>query len=117
MSAPNAFTATQRTQIEALRRDLVQRTHRPMATEYGDTDDGQHWVSFEVETLPDDAPGDPGVVVSILIGAGIPGDAAVMARDSSSVSHGVEFPEAIKAARFAAMRAYRAMTSTRFAQA
>ncbi|MDM0073986.1 hypothetical protein QTH90_06305 [Variovorax sp. J2P1-59] len=113
MTAASTFTATQRNQIETLRRDLVQRTHRPITTQYGVTDDGQHWAALGIETLPDGAAGEPGVVVSILTGAGIPGDAAVMASDSSSIAHGVEFPEAIKAARFAAMRAYRVMASKR----
>jgi hypothetical protein len=105
------FTSDQRNRIEALRLDLVQRTHRTITTEYGATDAGQLWAALCVESLPAGAPGTPGPLVSILVGPGIPIEAAVMAADGSSVEPGAEFAEAIKAARFAGMRTWRAMTS------
>ncbi|MDQ0591355.1 hypothetical protein [Variovorax paradoxus] len=111
MHNPADFTADQRNRIEALRRDLVQRTHRTITTEYGATDCGQLWAALCVESLPEGAPGTPGPLVSILVGSGIPVGAAVMGADGSSVEPSAEFAEAIKAARFAGMREWRAMTS------
>ncbi len=111
------FTADQRSHIEALRRDLVQRTHCTITTEYGASDDGQQWAALCVESLPEGAWGRPGPLVSILVGPGIPMDAAaVMGSDGSSVEPGAEFAEAIKAAKFAGMRTWRAMTSPHIAR-
>lgn len=104
------FTADQRSHIEALRRDLVQRTRCAITTEYGASDEGQQWAALCVESLPVGAWGRSGPLVSILVGPGIPMDAAVMGADGSSVEPGAEFAEAIKAARFAGMRTWRAMT-------
>jgi hypothetical protein len=105
------FTAEQRNHIEALRRDLMQRTQRTVTTEYGATECGQQWAALCVETLPLGAPGTPGPLVSILVGPGVPQGAAVMGADGSAVEPSADFHEAIKAARFAGMRTWRAMTS------
>ncbi|MEJ8822218.1 hypothetical protein WKW80_09220 [Variovorax humicola] len=102
MTTPIAFTADQRNHIEALRRNLTQRTQRLITTEYGAADCGQQWAALCVDESAD-------TLVSILVGPGVPGDAAVMAPDGAAVAPGSEFPEAIKAARFTAMRGWRAL--------
>lgn len=102
------FTDAQRSAIEALRMDLTRRTQRTVMTEYGSTDCGQHWAALTVDSLPAGAWGVPGPLVSLLVGTGISG-AAAMAADGSPLADDVDFAEAVKAARFAGVREYRAM--------
>lgn len=101
------FTADQRSHIEALRADLARRIQRAVTVEYGEDDHGGLWAALNVETLPAGALGEPGMLVSILAGAGVHGEAAVMAADSSTIANGVSMQEATKAATFAGVRAYR----------
>lgn len=103
MQLQTAFTTTQRAGIEALRADMTAALRRPVTTEYDTTDDGQHWAALCTE----DRQGVPTALVSILIGAGIPGEAAVMARDGSPVREGVTFAAALRSARSVGMRGAR----------
>lgn len=98
-----AFTTTQRADIEALRADLTTALQRSVTTEYDVTNCGQHWVALCAE----DRQGAPAVLVSILIGAGISGEADVMARDGSPVRKGVTFSAALRSARRVGMRGAR----------
>lgn len=104
----HAFTPTQQSQIEALRAALARRIQRAVTLEYGDDEHGGLWAALNVETLPQGSQGRPGVIVSILAGPGVTGEAAVMAADSSTVVNGVSMQEAMKAATFAGVREYRA---------
>mgnify|MGYP003580991434 CR=1 FL=1 len=74
-----AFTNAQQTQIEALRADLTRRIQRTVTVEYGEDDHGGLWAALNVETLPSGTWGRPGTLVSILAGAGVNGEAAVVA--------------------------------------
>jgi hypothetical protein len=105
-----AFTNAQQTQIEALRADLTRRIQRTVTVEYGEDDHGGLWAALNVETLPSGTWGRPGTLVSILAGAGVNGEATVVAADFSTVTSGVSMLEATKAATFAGVRAYRALT-------
>jgi hypothetical protein len=109
MTATTAtFTPVQQAAIEALRRDLTQRTQRTVTAEYGSTDCGQHWAALCVDSLPEGSWGVPGPLVSVLVGTGISG-AATMGADGSALADGVDFNEAVKTARLAGVREYRAM--------
>lgn len=100
MQTQPAFTDSQRAEIEALRVDLTVALRRPITTEYGEADNGQHWAALCAE----DRRGVPTALVSILVGAGISGEAAVMARDGSPVRDGVTFSAALRSARSVGMR-------------
>ena len=102
------FTTTQRAGIEALCRDLSQHTQQEVTPEYG-TDEGQHWAALGVASLPLGSFGHPGPLVSILAGAGVAGDAAVMGSDGSAVGTAGDFADAIETARDARILAYGAM--------
>ena len=102
------FTTTQRAGIEVLCHDLGQRINQAVTAEYG-TDEGQHWAALCVESLPLGSFGQPGPLVSILAGAGVAGDAAVMGCDGSAVGTARDFADAIETARDAGILAYGAM--------
>jgi hypothetical protein len=103
------FTITQRSSIEALRRDITRRIRRGVYVEYGETDCGQQWAALCVADLPRAFFGVPGALVSILTGAGVCGFAA-MAADGSPLIDGADLEHAIQAARFAGVREYRKMS-------
>jgi len=103
MQLQTAFTETQRANVEALRADLVASLRRPVTTEYGQTDSDQFWAALCVE----DRHGVPTALVSILIGAGVQGEAAVLARDGSPVREGITFSAALRSARSVGMRGVR----------
>ncbi len=94
------FPETQRPSIEALRNELAVAFQRPVTTEYGSTDEGQHWAAICTE----DAYAVPTALVSILTGAGVPGEATVLARNGAAIREGVSFPAALKVARSACMK-------------
>lgn len=98
-----AFTNSQRAEVEALRVDLTAALQRHITTEYGEADHGQHWAALCAE----DRYGVPTALVSILVGAGISGEADVMARDGSPVRKGVTFSAALCSARRVGMRGAR----------
>lgn len=100
MQMQTAFTNAQRSAIEALRQDLAGAKRRPVTTEYGSTDGGQHWASLCTE----DAEKVPTVLLSVVIGAGVDGEAAVLARDGSPVREGITFAAALRSARRVGMR-------------
>ncbi|MET3461429.1 hypothetical protein [Variovorax atrisoli] len=108
MTTIASFTAVQRDRIELLRRELTDRTHARVVVDYDTTDNGQHYAALCVEELPAGAFGRPGPLVSILTGKGVMGFAAMTAY-GAPIAHGVDFEEAVKAARFAGVREYRAM--------
>lgn len=95
MQLQTAFSATQRAAIEALREDLTRSMHRVVTTEYGSTDDGQHWAALCTE----DAKRVPTAFVSIVVGTGVPGETAVVSRDGRPVCEGVSFSAALRSAR------------------
>jgi len=103
MQLQTAFTTTQRAGIETLRAGMAAALQRPVTTEYDTTEDGQHWAALCAE----DRHGVPTALVSILVGAGISGEAAVMARDGSPVREGVTFSAALRSARSVGMRGVR----------
>lgn len=103
------FTDTQRAAIEALREALSASTAARVVVEYDSTDCDQHWAALCVEELPAGSWGDPGPLVSVLTGNGVPGGVAVISAAGVRLFEGGEFGEAIKAARFAGVREYRAM--------
>lgn len=109
-----AFTPAQQNQIESLRAALTRRIQRAVTLEYGEDDHGGLWAALNVETLPQGSFGRPGALVSILAGAGVHGEAAVMAADSSTITNGVSMQEATKAATLAGVREYRALTHGAF---
>ena len=81
-----------------------------MTADYGQTDCGlYHDAALCVESLPADAAGHTGPLVSILGGAGIPAGFVVLGADGAPVVEGVALGHALKAARLAAMRRYRGM--------
>lgn len=98
-----AFSATQRAAIEALREDLTRDMHRVVTTEYGSTDEGQHWAALCAE----DAEKVPTAFVSIMVGTGITGEAAVISRDGWPVREGVSFSAALRSARSVGIRGVR----------
>lgn len=108
------FTATQQAAIEGLRLDLVKRTHAVVSTEYGQTDCGQSWAALCVDSLPEGFQGTPGALVSILVGTGVSGPAAVMAADGSPLADGIEFSQAVNTARSAGAREFRALRRTAY---
>ena len=73
-----------------------------MTADYG-TDEGQHWAALCVESLPLGSLGHPGPLVSILAGAGVAGNAAVMGADGAAIGTAGGFAEAIETARDAGM--------------
>ena len=101
-----AFTALQRSDIETLRRDLTQRIQRKVSADFGTTDEGQNWALLSVEDEP---------LVSVVSGAGVPGPAGVMAADGSAVDEAMEFPVALKVARFIGVRQWREIKEHAFA--
>lgn len=103
------FTTIQRAGIEALRGDLAQRIDRAVIVEYGSTDYGQHWAALSVETLDAGSFGQPGPLVTILVGTGIQGEAEAMAPDGSAIEAGSGFADVLQAAQKAAMHAWGAM--------
>ena len=103
----NAFTPDQQSQIEALRATIARRIQRTVTLDFGEDDHGGLWAALGVETLPYGSWGQPGMLVSILAGAGVDGEAAVVAADFSTIANGVSMQEAAKAATFAGVRAYR----------
>jgi len=108
MTITSTFTTTQRADIEALRNDLSQCINQAVTADYG-TDEGQHCAVLCVESLPLGSSGYPGPLVSILAGAGVAGDAAVVGSDGSAVGTAGDFADAIETARDAGMLAYGAM--------
>jgi len=110
----NAFTPAQQSQIETLRAALARRIQRAVTLEYGEDDHGGLWAALNVETLPLGSVGQPGMIVSILAGTGVQGEAAVVAGDFSTVANGVNMLDATKAATFAGIREYRARTRGAF---
>ena len=103
------FTTIQRAGIEALRGDLAQRIDRAVIVEYGSTDYGQHWAALSVATLDAGSFGQPGPLVTILVGTGIRGEAEAMAPDGSAVPGvpvGAGFSEVLKTAGDAAVWAW-----------
>jgi hypothetical protein len=111
MQLQYAFTTAHRAAIEALRCDLTRRVQRTVTAEYGETEDGTfHDVALCVESLPAGAWGEPGVLVSILTGAGIGGDGfVVLAAAGDPLADGVDLAHAVQSARFTAVRQYREM--------
>ena len=103
MQLQSAFTPTQRADIDALRVELTAALRRLVTIEYGATDCGQQWAALCLEVRH----GVSIAFVSILVGAGIAGEAAVMARDGSSVRDGVTFSAALRPARGVGMRGVR----------
>ena len=71
---------------------------------------GGLWAAFGVDSVPPGSTGRPGMLVSILTGAGISGEADVMGADFNPVAEGVSMLEAMKTAGFAAIREYRRIT-------
>lgn len=100
MQTQTAFTNTQRSAIEALSQDLAGAKRRTVTTEYGTTDGGQHWASLCTE----DAKQVPTAFVSIVVGAGVDGEASVLARDGSPVRERVTFADALRLARRVGVR-------------
>lgn len=82
---PTAFTEAHRASIEALRIALTIRTSAAVSTEFGETDCGQHWAALVVDALPPGSYGQPGPLVSVLVGNGVPGVAEFMAADGSTL--------------------------------
>lgn len=105
----NSFTLNEQAAIEGLRLDLTQRTHATLVTEYGQTDCGQSWAALCVDGFPKGIEGPTGPLVSILVGSGVLGTAALMAADGSSMAADLQFPDALKFARIAGIREFRAM--------
>lgn len=103
MQLQTAFSNTQRSALEALRQELTAAMHRPVTAEYGSTDCGQLWASMCTE----DAEKVPTAFVSIVIGAGIDGEAAVLARDGWPVREGITFSAALRSARSVGVRGVR----------
>jgi hypothetical protein len=103
------FTDIQLEAINVLRTNLCRRTLGAVTVDYGD-DEGQHWAALGLESLPVGAFGEPGTLVSILTGAGVRGEAAVMGADGSAIGEGGDFSEMLKVACFAGMRTYRMMS-------
>lgn len=97
------FPASQRDSVEALREQMTTALRRSVTTEYGSTDDGQHWAALCTE----DAHAIPTALVSIVVGAGVPGEATVLARNGFPLREGVTFPEALKTARSVCMKTAR----------
>jgi hypothetical protein len=97
------FPAAQRANVEALREQMATALKRPVTTEYGSTDCGQHWAALCTE----DSRSVPTALVSIVIGAGVPGEASVLSRDGLPLREGVTFPAALEAARNVCMRSAR----------
>ncbi|WP_208511949.1 hypothetical protein [Variovorax paradoxus] len=104
------FSTTHQRQIESLRATIARRIQRAVTLEYGTDDQGGSWAALNVETLPYGSYGHPGMLVSILAGSGVEGEAAVMSADSGTIANGVSMSEAVKAATFAGVREYRAMS-------
>lgn len=111
----NAFTPAQQSQIETLRAAIARRIQRTVTLDCGEDDHGGLWAALGVETLPYGSAGPLGTLVSVLAGAGIPGEAVVVSADGRTVfADGVDMREAVKAATFAGVREYRARTRGAF---
>jgi hypothetical protein len=111
MQLLNPFTADKTAQIESLCADITQRIGRKVTPEYGETEDGEyHDVALCVDSLPTGAWGTPGPLTTILTGPlDLGGGFTVMRADGSALADRAEFGDALKAARFAGVREYRAM--------
>ena len=107
-----AFSATLRDSLESLRISVEAATRCPIELHYGVTDDGsEHWAALTVEELPLGSFGRPGPLMSMLIGASVPGFAVVMAGDwhatvctiksRDHLADGLRIAEAEALARFA----------------
>ncbi|MET3494385.1 hypothetical protein [Variovorax boronicumulans] len=103
MTSQFRFPAAQRSSVESLREQMATALQRPVTTEYGSTDCGQHWAALCVE----DSRAVPTTLVSIVIGAGVPGEASVLSRDGLPLREGVAFPDALAAARTVCLRSAR----------
>lgn len=104
------FTPAARVVIDDLCKDLARRTQRIVTADYGQTDCGEfHDAALCIESLPADAEGHPGPLVSVLAGPSIPGGFVVLGADGAPVAEGVALGHAARAARLAAMRSYRRM--------
>ncbi len=110
MQLQTSFDDIQRASIETLRKDLTRRIQRTVTAEFGATDDGLVFdVALCVESLPFGSWGTPGPLVSFVKAQGREG-LGLMAPDGSVLADGLCTIDAVKAARFAAVREYRAMT-------
>jgi len=111
MHSALSFSTDQLRQIESLRQRLANRIGRPVVLEHDSTDCGQHWAALCVETLPPDAFGQPGPLVTFVTGVGVAGGPEVIDASGAPVEAPGGFQEAVEAARVAALRGWRAMTS------
>ncbi len=100
MTAQFNFTVPHRASIEALSKQLTTTLQRPVTTEYGSTDCGQHWAALCTE----DSHSVPTAIVTLVIGAGVPGEATVLSRDGVPLREGVTFPAALNTARGVCMK-------------
>ncbi|VTU29922.1 hypothetical protein [Variovorax sp. PBL-E5] len=111
MQVPHPFNDRQTAKLEALCADMTQRIGRKVTPEYGETDDGDYRdVALCIDSLPAGAWGKPGPLVTLLAGPHVARDGfTVMGADGVAVVDNIAFEEALKAARFAGVREYRAM--------
>lgn len=100
MNLPSHFTASELAAIEALRATIEAAKRRPVYTEVGSTDCGQHWVALCAEDRNQIA----APLLTIVTGVGVAGKAAVLDRHGFPVREGVSFKAAMGSAHKLGMR-------------
>lgn len=110
MQLQPAPSFTQPDTIELLRRELSRRIQRNVIADFGQSDCGRFRdASLCVEELPAGSWGTPGVLVTILTDTAT-GEFHTIDAEGVPIDERVTFDQAIKSARFAAVRAYRSKT-------
>ena len=108
MQAATAFSPAVRAVLDNLCEDLSRRTRRTVTADYGQTECGQfHDAALCIESLPAGSWGQPGPLVSVLAGPGVPGGFVVLGADGIPKVEGVGLEVAVQAAKSEAVRAYR----------
>lgn len=98
------FALTHRSQISVLCSALTAQLSRSVSAQYGETECGQHWAALCIDAAPANNWKESEPLVTIVVGTSIEGPAAVQGRDGSQLADGIEFSEAIKVARRAALQ-------------